>query len=49
MTLDEMFNICNMCVFSPDFCGVDPEICVTKVSKLGLPQEREAAGDNEAD
>lgn len=28
MTLTEMFNICNSCVYAPCFCGNEPENCV---------------------
>lgn len=31
MTLTEMFNICDACVYAPCFCGNDPEGCVTKM------------------
>lgn len=41
MTLTEMFNICNFCVYCPTLCGGDPEVCVTKYSGLVLPSERE--------
>lgn len=48
MTLSEMFNVCDLCAYSPAFCGGDPEICVTKLYKSGLPQRREEE-DNEDD
>nr|DAK56674.1 MAG TPA: hypothetical protein [Caudoviricetes sp.]DAZ15848.1 MAG TPA: hypothetical protein [Caudoviricetes sp.] len=31
MTLTEMFNICDACVYAQCFCGNDPEGCVTKM------------------
>lgn len=35
MTLTEMANICDTCVYSPCFCGNEPENCITYVAKSG--------------
>lgn len=37
MTLTEMFNICDACVYAPCFCGNDPENCAKKI--VGVENE----------
>ena len=33
MTLNEMFTICDSCVYAPCLCGNDPENCVAYVMR----------------
>ena len=33
MTLTEMFNICDSCVYAPCFCGNEPENCVAYLQR----------------
>lgn len=33
MTLKEMFNLCDVCVYAPCLCGNEPENCVAYVKR----------------
>jgi hypothetical protein len=35
MTLTEMANICETCVYAPCVCGNEPENCIVYVAKNG--------------
>lgn len=35
MTLTEMFNICDACVYAPCFCENETESCIAYVMKNG--------------
>lgn len=48
MKLIEMFNICDRCVYSPAFCGGEPDNCVMYVENNGVLKQLEE-DDNEAD
>lgn len=39
MDLQEMFNICNQCVYAPCLCGNEPENCTAYVAKNGGENE----------
>lgn len=34
MTLTDMFNICDTCVYAPCICGNDPDNCVLYIMKV---------------
>lgn len=36
MNLTEMFNICETCVYSPCFCGNEPENCIAYAMKAHI-------------
>lgn len=42
MTLTEMFNICDTCVYAPCFCGNAPENCIAYVRRNGKSEEIQA-------
>nr|DAH94326.1 MAG TPA: hypothetical protein [Caudoviricetes sp.] len=35
MTLTEIFNICDTCVYAPCFCGNEPENCGAYLQRSG--------------
>ena len=42
MTLAEIFNICNNCVYAPCLCGNEPENCVDCIQRNGAVRDKEA-------
>lgn len=48
MTLTEMFNICDICVYAPCFCGNDPENCVAYVMKASCGAKMDGGAENES-
>lgn len=36
MELTEMFNLCDTCVYSPCFCGNEPENCVADAERADV-------------
>lgn len=34
MTLTDIFNICETCVYAPCFCGNEPENCIMYAQKI---------------
>ena len=42
MTLTEMVNICDTCVYAPGFCGSEPENCIAYVRRNGGDSDAEA-------
>lgn len=43
MTLEEMFNICDCCVYAPCICGNEPENCASYVLRNGIEQKQDGA------
>lgn len=41
MTLTEMFNICDTCVYVPCLCGNEPENCVDYVKRRRVKVDKE--------
>lgn len=41
MTLAEMFNICDTCVYAPCLCGNEPENCVDYIQRNGAKMDKE--------
>lgn len=44
MTLTEMFNICETCVYAPCLCGNDPKNCVAYVMRREMETVKCAQG-----
>lgn len=47
MTLTEMFNICDTCVYAPCLCGNEPENCVDYAKRRKVKVDKE--DEHEAD
>ena len=47
MTLTEMFNICDTCVYAPCLCGNEPENCVAYIEQSGV--KADGGADHAAD
>ena len=41
MTLTEIFNICDNCVYVPCLCGNEPENCVDYIQRHGEVKNKE--------
>lgn len=41
MTLTEMFNICDNCVYTPCLCGNEPENCVDYAKRRKVKVDKE--------
>ena len=46
LTLTEIFNICDYCVFAPCVCGNEPENCADYVQRHGIDLGERKDGDN---
>lgn len=36
MTLAEMFNLCDTCIYAPCLCGNEPENCIEYIMRHGV-------------
>lgn len=47
VTLTEMFNICDTCVYAPCLCGNEPENCVAYIEQSGVKADGGADRGNQ--